>query len=212
VVDRSIWSGILWYVSSQLISCLLIWQGGLDCRYLVSELRPKAFKPISLTTVSTPHRGSPFADYLIDNVIGRERLPSLLSLLETMRLPQSGDGTAFEALGTKAMKEFNSTVVNRDDVDYFSWGASFEPGLLDTFRWPHSVILAKEGPNDGLVSVESAKWGEYRGTLLGVNHLDLVGWVNQVRYALSGWTGNPIAFKPATFYLEIADYLAEQGH
>lgn len=178
----------------------------------MSELRPKSFKPISLTTVSTPHRGSPFADYVIDNVIGRDRLPSLLSLMETLRLPQSGDGTAFEALGTKAMKEFNSTVVNRDDVQYYSWGASIEPGLLDTFRWPHSVILAKEGPNDGLVSVESAKWGEYRGTLLGVNHLDLVGWVNQVRYALSGLTGNKITFKPATFYLEIADYLAEQGY
>jgi hypothetical protein len=25
-------------------------------------------------------------------------------------------------------------------------------------RWPHSVILEKEGPNDGLVSIESAKW------------------------------------------------------
>ena len=28
-------------------------------------------------------------------------------------------------------------------------------------RWPHSVILEKEGPNDGLVSVESAKWVSY---------------------------------------------------
>lgn len=25
-------------------------------------------------------------------------------------------------------------------------------------RWPHSVIMDKEGPNDGLVSMESAKW------------------------------------------------------
>ena len=25
-------------------------------------------------------------------------------------------------------------------------------------RWPHSIILEKEGPNDGLVSVESSKW------------------------------------------------------
>ena len=24
-----------------------------------------------------------------------------------------------------------------------------------------------------------------------------------MRYAISGWTGNPIAFKPATFYLEV---------
>lgn len=77
-----------------------------------------------------------------------------------------------------------------------------------TFRWPHSVILAKEGPNDGLVSVQSAQWGEYRGTLLGVNHLDLVGWVNHVRYAFSNWSGNPISFKPATFYLEVVSKAA----
>lgn len=102
-----------------------------------------------------------------------DRLPSLLSLLEAMRLPQSGDGSAFNALGTKSMRIFNSEVLDREDVKYYSWGASFDPGLLDTFRWPHSVILSKEGPNDGLVSVTSARWGEYRGTLLGVNHLDL---------------------------------------
>ena len=47
-------------------------QGGLDCRYLISQLQPTGFKPITLTTISTPHRGSPFADYLIDNVVGRE--------------------------------------------------------------------------------------------------------------------------------------------
>jgi triacylglycerol lipase len=46
--------------------------GGLDCRYLISQIQPKAFTPITLTTISTPHRGSPFADFLIDNVIGRE--------------------------------------------------------------------------------------------------------------------------------------------
>lgn len=110
---------------------------------------------------------------MIDNVVGRDRLPSLLGILESFRLPQSGDGSAFASLGTRAMKEFNAQVVDNPDVRYYSWGASFEPGLLDTFKWPHSVILAKEGPNDGLVSVQSAKWGEYRGTLLDVNHLDL---------------------------------------
>lgn len=25
-------------------------------------------------------------------------------------------------------------------------------------RWPHSVVLEKEGPNDGLVSIQSSKW------------------------------------------------------
>ncbi len=93
--------------------------------------------------------------------------------MNTLRLPDAGDGTAFNALGTRSMKEFNAQVVDDDDVKYFSWRASYEPGLLDTFRWSHSVILAKEGPNDGLVSVQSARWGEYRGTLVGVNHVDL---------------------------------------
>ena len=93
--------------------------------------------------------------------------------MEALKLPQSGDGSAFNALGTRSMVQFNSEVLDRPDVKYYSWGASFEPGLLDTFRYPHTVILAKEGPNDGLVSVESAKWGEYKGTLMGVNHLDL---------------------------------------
>lgn len=145
---------------------------------------------------------------MIDNVIGRERLGQLLGIMQAMDLPNSGDGAAFTALGTRAMKMFNTEVIDREDIKYYSWGASFEAGLFDTFRWPWSVIYAKEGPNDGMVSVSSAKWGEYRGTLLGVNHLDLVGWVNQMRYMMSSLTGNPIPFKPATFYLEMVSCFA----
>lgn len=90
-----------------------------------------------------------------------------------MKIPHAGDGSAFSALGTRSMREFNAEVVDDDEVSYYSWGASFEPALLDPLRWSHSIILAKEGPNDGLVSVQSAKWGEYRGTVSGVNHVDL---------------------------------------
>lgn len=177
--------------------------GGLDCRYLISVLKPTTFSVCSLTTISTPHRGSPFADYVIDNVIGRDRLPQLLGMMESLNLPNSGDGSAFAALGTRAMRVFNTEVADDPNVQYYSWGASCDPGLLDTFRWPHNVIYAKEGPNDGLVSVYSARWGEYRGTLLGVNHLEMVGWVNAMKNMFSNLTGNPVSFKPGTFYLEI---------
>ncbi len=181
LTKRSISSDTAWYV---IVIVSADPQGGLDCRYLISELHPTRFKIISLTTISTPHRGSPLADYVIDNLIGREsisyallttgeRLPSLLALMNNLRLPDSGDGSAFSALGTHSMKEFNAEIVDDEAVTYFSWGASYEPGPLDPFRWSNSVILAKEGPNDGLVSVHSARWGEYRGTLLGVNHVDL---------------------------------------
>ncbi|KAF7799304.1 hypothetical protein EIP86_010536 [Pleurotus ostreatoroseus] len=69
--------------------------------------------------------------------------------------------------------------------------------------------MEKEGPNDGLVSLQSARWGTYLGTLEGVNHLDLVGWINTARYKWAEIMGREIKFKPTTFYLGIADHLAK---
>ncbi|KAG8880397.1 hypothetical protein FRB97_000869 [Tulasnella sp. 331] len=42
--------------------------GGLDCRQLITHVKPKAYTPLSLTTVSTPHRGSPFMDWCSANI------------------------------------------------------------------------------------------------------------------------------------------------
>lgn len=182
--------------------------GGLDCRYLASKIRPTAFKILSVTTIATPHHGSYFADYFIDT-LGKARIPALVSFLEY--LPNGGgDGKAFEGLTMESMKKFNEEVTNVEDVQYFSWGAKCSPGLVDAFRWPHGVIQDKEGPNDGLVSVSSAQWGKYLGTLEDVNHLDLVGWVNTARYKWAELMGKGIKFKPASFYLEVAAKLAEE--
>ena len=37
--------------------------GGLDCRHLITHVQPSDYTPLSLTTISTPHRGSPFMDW-----------------------------------------------------------------------------------------------------------------------------------------------------
>ncbi len=37
--------------------------GGLDCRHLISRIQPHEYAPLSLTSISTPHRGSPFMDW-----------------------------------------------------------------------------------------------------------------------------------------------------
>lgn len=37
--------------------------GGLDCRHLITHVKPEEYTPLSLTTISTPHRGSPFMDW-----------------------------------------------------------------------------------------------------------------------------------------------------
>jgi triacylglycerol lipase len=182
--------------------------GGLDCRYLTSHLTDRSFSVLSLTTIATPHRGSSFADHFL-STLGKDRLPQLLSLLDL--LPNGGgDGKAFEFLTLDNMRKFNHETPNVPGVRYFSWGATYDPGLIDTWKYSHSVILDKEGPNDGLVSIQSAKWGTYLGTLNHVNHLDLVGWINTARYKWAEIMGNEIKFRPATFYLGIVDMLARE--
>ncbi len=51
--------------------------GGLDARYLISQIRPtpEEYTPLTLTTINTPHRGSPFMDWCNANVgIGQEAI------------------------------------------------------------------------------------------------------------------------------------------
>lgn len=78
---------------------------------------------------------------------------------------------------------FNPSVLDVPEVDYFSYGASLDnPHPWSAFRFSHGVMLEREGPNDGLVSVDSAKWGTYEGTLQGVSHLDIINWYNRTEY------------------------------
>ena len=107
-------------------------QGGLDCRYLATNLQDHTFRVLSITTISSPHRGSSFAEIFLKTV-GPERFPSFLSLLDM--LPNGGgDGSAFSCLTPAAMREFNEQTPDVPDVKYFSWGAVYSPGLIDTWK------------------------------------------------------------------------------
>lgn len=183
--------------------------GGLDGRFLISRLQPTNFKVKSLTTISTPHRGSSFADYLLEDVVGTSRVPMLLSFFQTLGVP--GGGKAFDDLTTTKMARFNLETPDKPDVRYFSYGAEFSPSWSNVFRVPWNVVQEREGANDGLVSVESAKWGEYQATLHNVNHLDLIGMVGKVRYGWASWIGSPIKFRPISFFCALAEKLADEG-
>lgn len=106
--------------------------GGLDCRYLTSRLKNHTFSVLSVTTIATPHRGSAFADQFL-GYLGRERLPSFVSFLDMLPIG-GGDGGAFVSLTREAMKKFNEETPDQPDVRYFSWGAMYEPGLIDTWK------------------------------------------------------------------------------
>lgn len=164
--------------------------GGLDARYMISHLQPKNVNVRSLVTVATPHHGSAFADFVFDE-IGEERLPQLYGFARRLGV-ETG---AFSQLTQKYMThDFNPETPDDPSVRYFSYGAMMDqPPLLSPFRTTWQVMTNAEGPNDGLVSVESSQWGDYKGTLVGVSHLDLINWTNRLRWTLKKiWFGkNP---------------------
>ena len=60
-------------------------------------------------------------------------MPQVVSLLDL--LPNGGgDGRAFESLTLDAMRKFNEETPDIDGAKYYSWGATFEPGLIDPFK------------------------------------------------------------------------------
>jgi triacylglycerol lipase len=155
--------------------------GGLDSRYMISRLGMEQ-RVLTLTTLGTPHRGTSFADW------GVQTLARLIRpLLHLVGLT----GQAFIDLTTDECQRFNEEVPDRPSVRYFSV-AGLHNGSLLTPEWflSYQWVLANEGPNDGVVSVESAKWGESFELWEG-DHFSLVNWLNP--FARNrGWRRDPM--------------------
>ncbi len=143
--------------------------GGLDARYLITHLG-MAPRVLSLTTVGTPHRGTAFADW------GVRRFQHVLRpiLENVVGLPHQ----AFYDLTTEKCKAFNEQTPDAPGVRYFSVAGNHETGWL-TPEWQLSarIVARAEGPNDGVVSVASATYGEACEVWQG-DHLSLVNWHN----------------------------------
>lgn len=171
---------------------------------MISKLQPEEVRILSLTTVATPHRGSSYADHLFKQ-LGPTITESLYAVLGRVGF---SDTRGFAQLTQEYMQhEFNPIVQDDPNVRYFSYGAQLNPHLTSVFRHSHNVIKKVEGENDGLVSVESSKWGDYKGTLENVSHLDLINWTNKLRWwakeLILGADGKA-KFNAIAFYLAIA--------
>jgi triacylglycerol lipase len=195
--------------------------GGLDARYVISRLIPErakklrasdaAIKVSSLTTIATPHRGSYIADLLVQSPLGPDNFPALYRLLPTLGFDDNS-AEGFKQLTRAFMKEeFNPTVLDDPAVAYFSYGAKARPHFFGVFRQAWERLYREEGDNDGMVSVESAKWGEYIGTINQVDHLDLINITNIVQYNWKKLLGIPNPFNAIALYLHVTDMLAKKG-
>ena len=153
--------------------------GGLDARHMLFNDRGqgKIHECIaSLTTISTPHEGSPFADW------GLEHFPLLPDAFQKIGLDISG----LKDLRTEACKRFNN------DPDVQAFETECEPsiqfrtyagkqdfwGIFSLLKGPFRIVEQKEGENDGLVSVRSAQWrpNYFKEVLNETDHLNELGW------------------------------------
>lgn len=151
--------------------------GGLDARYAVSKLGLDS-RVKSLTTVGTPHRGSSFADWGWHNL---SRL--VVPFLRLVGIPHE----AFIDLRTDSCLRFNEDAPNVPGVRYASVAGACESSWVG-LEWavPHQIVDRAEGPNDGVVSVASAAWGESNEVWPG-DHLNLVNWPNRIARRRGLW-------------------------
>ena len=158
-------------------------KGGLDSRYAISCLEVAEFVA-SLTTVNTPHRGCIFADYLLNRL--PESFCQSIAGKYNRTLLKLGDKnpdfmTAVKDLTASACSKFNEAVPNMSHIFYQSIGSKMEKATSGRFPLNVSYPLVRhfDGESDGLVAVESMKWGEqftfarvngYRG----ISHGDMI--------------------------------------
>jgi triacylglycerol lipase len=94
---------------------------------------------------------------------------------------------AFYDLTTDHCREFNGSVPDVPGVRYFAVAGRCSLAWLG-LEWvvPHALVRWHEGPNDGLVSVASATYGEHTDVWHG-DHLSLINWPNPQACALGVW-------------------------
>lgn len=168
---------------SQKVNIIAHSKGGLDSRYAISCLGMDMYVA-SLTTINTPHHGCEFAEWLLNKTT--ESFRNGLAQKYNSAFKLMGD-TAPDFLGAvgdltaSKCSSFNNTVPDSPDVYYQSVGSKINKALTSIFPLNFSHIIARyfDGPNDGLVSVDSSKWGRNFTYLEskspdGVSHADVI--------------------------------------
>jgi len=187
--------------------------GTLYTRDAISNLGISSYVQ-SHTSIAGPHQGSALADIVVGIV------PNSMEWLvgDTMDLVYiflMGDtnpnslANAYDVTRPYMQNTFNPNTPNKSGVYYQSWAAKAKtscPSIVLEATW--LIMLAYEGANDGLVGVNSAKWGNFRGVedaawwSVGCDHANIVD-------QLFGITPG---FDAPGFYIDIVSDLKGRGY
>ena len=185
-------------------------KGGLESRCAISRhgLAPYV---ASLTTINTPHRGCAFVDWLL------ERVPRCVSGWISRRyngaLKKLGDTNpdfyaAVSDLTSGRCRNFNLETPDAPEVFYQSVGSKMRRWSSAPFPLNLTYLLVRffEKESDGLVSVESMKWGSdfrmaHASGHRGISHGDMIDLNRQ----------NIRGFDVREFYVDLVRGLKEKG-
>lgn len=156
-------------------------RGGLEVRYLIDELKMEPYIA-SLTTISTPHRGTKILNPFVTFPTG---LYKFVSFWLNLNFRIQGDKhpdfyNSSKQLSEIYCKEFNKKHLDSPSIYYQSYSSKMSNLFSDpilTFTYP--LLKITDGENDGLCPVDSAKWGNYRGNInsnnfIGISHAGIV--------------------------------------
>ncbi len=189
-------------------------QGGLDARYLISHLG-YGDRVALLATVATPHRGTYFADAVLGSVPGLssafiDGVAQVLGFAYNDVRTHADVQATLQGLSQSAAGEFNRQNPDDPRVVYWSWsgrsnnrrgdtqcsGARFanDPSAVDATNLllaPFAVFLEQGDAdlhvNDGMVEVQSARWGLWMGCV-PADHFDEVGQIANSGVNSAGWS------------------------
>ena len=145
-------------------------KGGLDARALAS-LPGYESNIASITTISTPHRGIgwlsklwPFG--LIFFAAGTVLLYPFLRLLCGDKRPNPY--RLLKDMTHKGCERFNLETPDRPEIFYQSYAGKMSKNSQNNLLLLSRLAANKfDGENDGMISVESAKWGLFKGVISG---------------------------------------------
>ena len=205
---------ILAQTGAERVNVIAHSKGGLDIRCAIGKY-DLGGKIASVTTMSTPHHGSITVDKLL-------KLPDFL-----VRFAGKCTDIVFKVLGdakpdaysvfylfsTEVAKKFNETYPDSKKTYYQSYAFTMKSPFGDCFMWfPSLVVWLLEGPNDGLLTPASVKWGDFKGivqsnTKRGISHCDEVD-MRRMRFTRK--KGENVS-DITDFYLDVAEDLAKKG-
>ena len=185
-------------------------KGGLDCRAAIAD--PETAKMVaSLTTISTPHRGCQFADYLLSKIPGEAqlRIAATYNTASKKRGDYAPDFMgAVRNLTAGFCTDFDAHTPAPSCVFCQSVGSKLDKVVDGPFPLNFCSQLVKyfDGANDGLVGETSFRWGENYIFLStdgsrGISHGDVV---DQTRENIPG-------FDVREFYVQLVADLKNRG-